>query len=124
VGQTQGFSADRWSGLFEICRHPAVIPVNSREDLIFSQLRGSAVSVTWRSFFVESHDEKLQQEAARVRRRCPVFLWEFSSPAMGPVIQVCQMCVRLSLIGARSIYSKVRSCSPTVSRAKVQHLEG
>ena len=42
----------------------------------------------------------------------------------GPVIEVCQMCVRLSLTGARSTYSKVRSCSPTVSRAKVQHLEG
>ena len=83
MDRTQAFGTGRWSGLFEICRHSAVIPVDSRKDLIFSQLRRSAVSVTWRSFFVESHEEKLHREAVRVRRRCPVFLWEFSSPAMG-----------------------------------------
>ena len=105
VGQSQAFGAGRWSGLFEICRHPAAIPVDSRKDLIFSQLRRSAVSVTWRSFFVESHDEKLQQEAVRVRRRCPVFLWEFSSPAMGRSSRSANECVRLSPTAAWSIYS-------------------
>jgi hypothetical protein len=30
--------------------------------------------VTWRSFFVESHDGKVQPQALGVRQRCAVFL--------------------------------------------------
>ena len=120
--RTHAFGAGRWSCVFEICRHPTEIPMDSRKHLIFSQLRWSAVSVTWGSFFVESHDDKMQQETVRVRQRCAVSLWVFSS--RGARDQVPNECVRLSLTRAWSIYSRVRSCSPTVNRTKFQHLEG
>ena len=126
MGRTHAFGADRWSCVFEICRHPTEIPMDSRKHLIFSQLRWSAVSVTWGSFFVESHDNKMQQETVRVRQRCAFSLWEFSSRgAEGhAMVSVVPECVRLSLTGAWSIYSRVRSGSPTVSRTKLHHLEG
>ena len=76
--RTHAFGADRWSCVFEICRHPTEIPMDSRKHLIFSQLRWSAVSVTWGSFFVESHDNKMQQETVpRPSEMCCFFVGVF-----------------------------------------------
>lgn len=67
-------NSDGLPGFFRRLWHSAEIAVNRRQQLIFSQFGRSAVSVTRRSLFVESHGRKLQPQAFRVRQRCAGFL--------------------------------------------------
>ena len=72
--RTQVCAPAGWTSIFEARRHAAVISAERRQNLVFCQLRRSAVAVTRRSVFVVSHLRNVQRQAVRVRRRSAVFL--------------------------------------------------
>lgn len=61
--RTPAFLSARWPGLFRSRRHAAEIPVERGKNLVFSQLRRSAMPVARRLFLVVSHGRKVPSQA-------------------------------------------------------------